>query len=348
MTTRDPLAPGGGSGPPQPGIRSTLAADPLGLAAHRQWDGDGPAASSPPPSGRWALVRLVAVIAAVLALAYAAGVGETVLLILALIVCIVLHELGHFLTAKAARMKVTEFFVGFGPTLWSVRRGETEYGVKGIPLGGFCRIIGMHNLEEVAAVDEARTYRQKPLARRLSVALAGSAMHFLIALAVLFAMFFWTGDANNYLQVPASNPVVGVFGLAHGRQSPAEAAGIRLGDRIVSVDGHRFATFDRLSTFVRARPDQRLTLVIDRGGHLLTLHPTTVNEAEYAAAGTGQPQPTKPTGYLGIEPSDLVHSSLGASISEAGGAWVNGSALTLDALGRLVTLHGIVPSCPCG
>ena len=76
------------------------------------------------------------------AIGFAAGAGETVLLVLALIGCIVAHEFGHYITAKAAGIKVTEFFVGFGPRLWSVRRGETEYGVKGIPLGGYCRIIG--------------------------------------------------------------------------------------------------------------------------------------------------------------------------------------------------------------
>jgi membrane-associated protease RseP (regulator of RpoE activity) len=343
MTTRNPLARRGDGDPTGPhGLRGTLAADPLGLAAHRDWDGEGPAGVPPRPgSPRRALVRLVAVVAAVLAVSYAAGVGETVLLVFALILCIVLHELGHFLTAKAAKIKVTDFFVGFGPTLWSVRRGETEYGVKGIPLGGFCRIIGMHNLEEVDPADEARTYRQKPLWRRLSVALAGSAMHFLIALVVLFAMFFWTGDSNNYLPIPAANPIVGVYGLAHGRLSPAEQAGIHVGDRIESVDGHHFATFTELSTFIQARPDQRLTVVLDRGGRRLTVHPTTVNEARYAAAGTGNPQPTKPTGYLGISPSDVIHSGLGRSVSEAGGAWVHSSALTLDALGRLATLHGI-------
>jgi membrane-associated protease RseP (regulator of RpoE activity) len=345
VTTQDPTTTGGhdaGDGPR--GLRDALAADPFGLASHRNWEADGsPPATLPPgeANDRWAVLRLIVMVAAVLAVAYAAGVGETVLLVVALFVCIVLHELGHFLAAKAAGIKVTEFFVGFGPRLWSLRRGETEYGVKGIPLGGYCRIIGMHNLEEVAPADEARTYRQQPVWRRLSVALAGSAMHFLIALAVLFAMFFWTGDSNHYLAVPASNPVVGVYGLAHGRQSPAEQAGIRVGDRIVSVDGHRFATFSEVSSYIQARPDQRLTLVIDRGGHLLTVHPTTVNEAEFAPVGTGNPAPTRPTGFIGIATSDVVHSGLWASISEAGGAFVHTAALTLDAFGHLLTLHGI-------
>jgi membrane-associated protease RseP (regulator of RpoE activity) len=324
------------------GLRGTLADDPLGLAAHRRWDGEAAALPGPARGDRRALARLVAVVAAVLVASYAAGVGETVLLVLALILCIVLHELGHFLTAKAARMKVTAFFVGFGPTLWSVRRGETEYGVKGIPLGGFCRIIGMHNLEDVDPADEARTYRQKPMWRRLSVALAGSAMHFLIAIVVLFAMFFWTGDDSGYLAVPASSPISAIDGLTSG-QSPAQQAGFRLGDRIEAVDGHHFATFDALTAYVRARPDRRLVVTVERDGHTLTLDPTTANLAEVVVtgAGTGTARPKHPTGFIGIELSSVVHSGVGASISAAGGDWVHSAALTLDALGRLVTLHGI-------
>jgi membrane-associated protease RseP (regulator of RpoE activity) len=344
MSTRNSAPPAGSEQPDDGGgyeprtLRETLEADPLGLATHRQWDVDEAAE----PAQRKALLRLVIVVAAVLGLAYAAGVGETVLLVLALVLCIVLHELGHFLTAKAAGIKVTEFFVGFGPRLWSVRRGETEYGVKALPLGGYCRIIGMNNLEEVDPADEARTYRQKPMGRRLSVAVAGSAMHFLIATAVLFAMFFWTGDAGNYLQIPASSPVVEIDGIAHGA-SPAQQAGFHLGDRIVAVDGRSFATFDALRTFIEAHPGTRLSVVVERHGSRLTLHPKTANLEEVAVtgAGAGDLRATKPTGFLGIEVSDVVHSGLGASISDAGGAWVHVSALTMSAFSRLVTLHGI-------
>ena len=87
-------------------------------------------------------------------------------------------------------MKVTEFFVGFGTRLWSVRKGETEYGIKVLPLGGYVKILGMNSLEQVDPADEPRTYRQQPFWRRLSVAVAGSTMHFLIALVLLFAIFF--------------------------------------------------------------------------------------------------------------------------------------------------------------
>ncbi len=303
-----------------------------------------------PSSGgeRAALARLVLVAVAIIAVGFLAGIGETVLLVGALLLCIVLHELGHFVAAKSAGIKVTEFFVGFGPRLWSVRRGETDYGVKALPLGGYCRIIGMNNLEDVDPADEPRTYRQKSVARRLSVALAGSAMHFLIAIVVLFSMFFWTGDQANYLAppaIPGNARIVGIDGLTTGA-SPAQQAGFKLGDRIVAVDGHHFATWNQVSGYIKARPGHTIDVTVQRGGRLVNLYPTPVDLSKVKPLGAGtiaMPKVTTPTGFLGIEiqPSVLVHGSLGASISHAGGAWVHVSALTIHALGRLVTFHGI-------
>ena len=85
----------------------------------------------------------------------------TISIIIGLILTIMLHEAGHFIMAKRSGMKVTEFFVGFGPRIWSFRKGETEYGVKAIPAGGYCRIIGMTNLEEVDPEDEPRTVPER-------------------------------------------------------------------------------------------------------------------------------------------------------------------------------------------
>src|SRR5204863_105993 len=124
-----------------------------------------------PNEQRSALVRLAMIVVAAIVAAAVTGVTKTVAVVLAIIVMIMLHELGHFLMAKSAGMKVTEFFLGFGPRLWSVRKGETEYGVKAIPAGGYVKIIGMSNLEEVPPEDEPRTYRQQPVWRRLSLRL---------------------------------------------------------------------------------------------------------------------------------------------------------------------------------
>jgi membrane-associated protease RseP (regulator of RpoE activity) len=330
---------------PTQGWRESLESDPWGLT--RSGRVDELVSQTPPRNPRTALLRLLAVIAVIIAVGFAAGVGETILLIFAFLLCIVLHELGHFLTAKAARIKVTEFFVGFGPRLWSVRRGETEYGVKALPLGGYCRIIGMNNLEEVDPADEPRTYRQAPIWRRLTVGLAGSAMHFLIAICVLFAMFFWTGSNANYVgSLPASNPITEIDGLTtggHPAQSPAQQAGFRLGDRVEAVNGQHFSTFDQMGAFIRSHAGVRLDFTVQRAGRDVQLFatPTQLSDAQFEQVTGALPTAPGATGFIGIGPSPVVHHSLGASVSQAGGTFVSASAKTLDAFGRLVTLHGI-------
>src|SRR5580698_5219916 len=111
-----------------------------------------------------------------------------VIFVLALLISIMLHETGHFLFAKKFHMQVTQYFVGFGPTLWSRQRGETEYGVKAIPLGGFVKIVGMTTLEEVDPADEARSFRRQPGWQRAIVLAAGSFMHFALPSSL---RFFW-------------------------------------------------------------------------------------------------------------------------------------------------------------
>ncbi len=302
--------------------------------------GGGPAPEPSAHSGPAEVARLVVVVAAVIALGYLAGYGETVLLILFLIGCIVAHEFGHYLAAKTGRVKVTEFFVGFGPRLWSIRRGETEYGVKGIPLGGYCRIIGMNNLEDVDPAEEMRTYRAAPLWRRLLIDVAGSSMHFVIALVVLFSMFFWTGDQGYYLtHLPADNPVSSILAV-QGGQSPAEKAGLRVGDRIEAIDGVHFASYQDMARYIQARPGQRLDLTVERGRSIVHLYPTPIPESSVHLVN-GQKLPGGHVGFIGFSTSGVIHSSFTASISEAGGAFVQAGSQTFDALGHLVTLHGV-------
>ena len=115
---------------------------------------------------RFALLKLLIGLAVVVALFVAFGLGALLAVIAAIVAMVMLHELGHFATAKWSGMKVTEYFVGFGPRLWSIRRGETEYGVKAIPAGGYVRIIGMTSAEEIHPDDEPRAYRNQPFGKR--------------------------------------------------------------------------------------------------------------------------------------------------------------------------------------
>src|SRR5215475_4903295 len=110
-----------------------------------------------------------------------------------LLLSIVLHEAGHFATAKLFNMKATEFFVGFGPRIWSFRKGETEYGVKAIPAGGYVRIIGMNNLEETDPEDEPRLYRNATTANKLKTILAGVTVNLLIAFLLFFVIIVGDG-----------------------------------------------------------------------------------------------------------------------------------------------------------
>jgi membrane-associated protease RseP (regulator of RpoE activity) len=322
--------------------RDTIETDPLGLANRRHFDEEHPEQqpAPDPQSQRADLLRLALGVAIVIAIGFLAGAGETVLLVIALVLCIVAHEFGHFIAAKTGRIKVTQFFVGFGPRLWSVKRGETEYGVKALPLGGFCRILGMNSLEEVDPSEEARTYRAAPTWRRLLIDVAGSSAHFVIAILLLFAMFFWTGDQGRYLtNVPANNAISQILALKNGI-SPAEQAGFRVGDKILAIDGQRFSTWVEQGKFIQAHPGDRLDVTIDRRGQTLHLYPTPVPAAAVKVTGP-QSLPSGNAGIIGLGVSPTIHSSFTGSVSEAGGAFVATGSQTFDALGHLVTLHGI-------
>lgn len=183
-------------------------------------------------------------------------VAGTIGIFVAIIVMIMLHEFGHFVMAKRAGMKVTEFFLGFGPKLWSFQRGETEYGVKAIPAGGYVRIIGMNNLEEVDPADEERTYRSKPYRHRLGVAVAGSAMHFVLAAMLLFVILAFTGIPSGVK--PVIDQVL--------PNTAAEAAGFEDGDRIVAINGADVTEWEDVPGYVRSNGASELVFTVVRDG----------------------------------------------------------------------------------
>ena len=185
--------------------------------------------------------------------------------VVGVVISIFLHELGHFATAKWTGMKATQFFLFFGPRLWSFRRGETEYGVRALPLGAFVRIVGMNRMDDVDPADEARSYRQATFPRRLLVISAGSIMHILIAIVLLFGVYATQGE------ITAQDEPRVIVGAA-AQELPAWGAGIRDGDEIVSVEGVAVTTSVELGEVVRSfDPGDTVDLVVIRDGETLVI-----------------------------------------------------------------------------
>ena len=253
----------------------------------------------------------------------------------ALLFSVMLHESGHFVTAKRFGMKCTKYFIGFGPTVWSTTRGETEYGVKALPLGGFVKIVGMTSMDDVDPEDEPRSFRRAPGWQRLIVLAAGSFMHFVLAFLLIFGLALGIGIENaNTTQlgtvaacVPASEHALtsGAACTASDAKSPAAAAGIKVGDKITSFNGAKVTSWDQLTSEIKAvKPGSTVTVTVIRDGKAVTLHTTL-------AAVKG-----RSGGYLGIAPTTVFQptSPLGA-VRYAGSGFaqvITGSAHALAQL----------------
>jgi membrane-associated protease RseP (regulator of RpoE activity) len=236
---------------------------------------------------------LLLFVSGIIALAVVVPGSRTMLaLIIGIMLLVMLHEFGHFWTAKRAGMKVTEYFVGFGPRLWSFRRGETEYGVKALPLGGYVRIIGMTNMEEVDPEDEPRTYRQQSTGKRLVVILAGVTVNLLIALLLFVVVIAAQGEPNG--------PSTTVDQLSP--KSAAVAAGIRTGDRIVAIDGTKIAGWNQLKSDIQKHGGQTVTLTVERDGGLKNLQATLEDRDGVGFLGVGPRTQYKSVGLLAAVP----------------------------------------------
>ncbi len=274
--------------------------------------------------------------------------------VVALLVSVMLHEAGHFLTARHYGMKATHFFVGFGPTLFSRTRGETEYGIKAIPAGGFVKIVGMTPLEEVAPGDEDRAFYKQPAGRRAVVLAAGSFVHFCIAVLLVFGVTYAVGVIDESapvlaapqscvtLAVPTATSPAPACGREGTVPAPAVAAGLRSGDRVVSVDGTATRTFEQVVQAVRSHPGEAVPVVVERDGarRTVTLTPVAVQRPDLT-----DPQKTVTVGAIGAGRA-LVTERLGpvAAARESGdrlGLIVSGTWTSLtQKLGTITSLYG--------
>lgn len=236
---------------------------------------------------------------------------------------IMVHEAGHFFAAKATDMKATEFFLGFGPRIWSTTRGDTEYGVKAIPFGGYVRIVGMNPLEEVDPADYGRTYREKKFWQKSFVVLAGVVLNFLMAYLILFGLLWAEGRSE-----PTTTVQFVSEEISEGVPSPAAAAGVLEGDTIIAVDGIAVSTWDEATSEIAARPGETVTVDVERGSSVVPLT---------ATLASANPNNSEPVGFLGVGP---VQREISIGPFEAAG-WAGQTFWTLTdesirALGRLV------------
>ena len=228
------------------------------------------------------------------------GVVGALLFVLALLISIVLHEAGHMWCARWSGGKVTEFFVGFGPRLWSFVRGETEYGVKAIPAGGYVKIVGMTDLDEIEPGDEDRALKNKPARNRLITLAAGSIMHFLIALFIFaFVPMAWgvqqsTTDVGSVAtcMVPTGSSAGATTGCTAAEKSPAAAAGLVSGDKITEVGGKKVTDATSLVNALHALPGGRPATItyIDSSGatRTATVTPVSSNDVTQTDGSTGK------------------------------------------------------------
>lgn len=243
-----------------------------------------------------------------------------VVFVLGLAISIMLHELGHFWTARKSGMKATQFFLGFGPRVWSTHRNGVEYGVRAIPLGGFVKIIGMTNVDEVAAEDEAVTYRQGSYARRMWVITAGSVMHMIIAVVLIVIVYGVWGQ----------NREVGVVRLgAVVEGSPAAQAGLRVDDIIVTVDGTEVTRADEWrKQLAAAVPGSTMELGIIRDGEPMELVATLIQNPDFEVA----------RGYLGVSPysSDRVQLPVTEALTEGPKDLVTGVGQAITGVAKVI------------
>ena len=217
-----------------------------------------------------------------------------VLFALAILISVALHECGHMWVARATGMKVRRYFVGFGPTLWSTRRGETEYGVKAVPLGGFCDIAGMTPVEELAPDETERAMFKQTTWKRVAVLFAGPGMNFIICLVLIYVIALIWGLPNLH---PPTQAIVGETAciapeVAPGKignctgPGPAALAGIRPGDVVVKVGDTPVSTFEEMATAVR-KLHGTVPVVVQRDGTPVTAYVDVTPTQRFVSNGAG-------------------------------------------------------------
>jgi len=256
-------------------------------------------------------------------------VGLAILFFALIMASIALHEIGHLVPAKIFGVKVTEYFVGFGKRIWSTRRGETEYGFKWIPLGGYVRLVGMYpparpgehrnwlarmaddaraaEWDEITPADDGRLVYQQKTWKKIIIMLGGPAMNILLAFLIFLSINLFHGMAVSTTTVAAVSECV----VAANRSdttcrdddppTPAREAGIQPGDEIVAFNQHEVSSWEQVSQLIRDNRDGEARITVVRGGERIEL--PTVHTRLNHVPDQLDPTRTVEAGFLGVTPT---------------------------------------------
>ncbi|GAB2931209.1 M50 family metallopeptidase [Streptomyces heilongjiangensis] len=282
-----------------------------------------------------------------------------VVFVIGLAFSIAWHELGHFSTAKMFGIRVPQFMVGFGPTIFSRRKGETEYGVKAIPLGGYIRMIGMippgadgrlesrstspwrgmiedareASFEELQPGDEQRLFYTRKPWKRVIVMFAGPFMNLVLAVVIFVGVMMTFGAKTQTTTVSKVSDCV--ISASENRtkckegdqEAPAKAAGLQPGDKIVAFDGAPVTDWSALQTDIRDNPGKKVVLTVERDGEQVDITPTLIKNKVARTDGQGGYVENEfvSAGWLGFTPaSAVVPLSFGQSVDRMGDMMENG------------------------
>ncbi|SDZ21170.1 RIP metalloprotease RseP [Amycolatopsis xylanica] len=284
-----------------------------------------------------------------------------ILFALGICVSVALHEAGHMLTAKAFGMKVRRYFIGFGPTVFSFRRGETEYGLKWIPLGGFCDIAGMTALDEVTPEESKRAMWRFPTWKRTVVLSAGSAAHFILGFLVLYIMGVTMGLPDIEKAEALKNPDATISSISPcvrsattkaeveaqakelvcqpGDVAPAAAGGMLAGDRIDSVNGKPVKTWEEAVKAIQVASGPT-AFVVQRNGQPVNLTITVPKISRLQSDGS-----VKEFGMIGASRSSTVPPPLKYGLVDGVGGAIHHTGVMFDqTFQRLIEFPSRIPA----
>ncbi|MFJ8046359.1 M50 family metallopeptidase [Kitasatospora sp. NPDC096147] len=293
------------------------------------------------------------------------------LFVLGLLFSIAWHELGHLSTAKLFGIRVPQYMVGFGRTIWSRKRGETEYGLKAIPLGGYIRMIGMFppgadgritqrssspwrtmiedareaSYEEIEPGDEDRMFYTRKPWKRVIVMFAGPFMNLILAFVLFLGLFMGIGVRTTVPTIAYVNKCVVTVGQstddcpADAPPTPAAVAGLQQGDTFVSFNGIPVTDYKQLQAEIRKAPKQTVPIVVERGGERVTLTATPAENVVQKVDKDGFPVKgeTVTAGFLGFAPRQQMQQlTFGESTEQM-------ASMAKSGVSALIALPGKIP-----